>query len=128
MTPLNPSPASRISKSYVNAKGTLVLFEKPKAKIHRTIKEILTELPTSVLIMTAGMLLTQVYLLFNILQAIRTSATPKDISISLFIFSMLGVFICIVFKLGLALISEKEEARQKASLLKKALSLPKGLS
>lgn len=128
MKPLNVSPASGLSKSYVNARGKLVLFETPRAKVFRITKAILGELPTSVRIMAAGMFFTQLYLLFHIFQGLQTTTDRKDISISLFMFVMLGVFICIAFKLGWSLIAEKEEALHKASLLKKARTRPKKLS
>lgn len=123
MKPLNSSSASGLSRSYVNAKGKLVLVEAPQTKIYRIAKAILTELPTSVLIMTVGMFFTQFYLLFTIFQDIQSSANPKGITVSLFMFTMLGVFICIAFSLGWSLVCEKEEALQKASRLKKARNI-----
>jgi hypothetical protein len=125
MKPFKVSPASGLSKSYVNAKGKLILFEAPSVKFYRITKSILQELPASVLAMVVGMFFTQLYLLFNIFQAMQSSANMKGITVSLFMFTMLGVFICIAFKLGWSLVCEKEEALQKASQLKKARDLQK---
>lgn len=125
MKPLSLSSASGLSKSYVNAKGKLILFETPSVKFYRITKSILKELPTSVLTMVVGMFFTQLYLLFTIFQFLQSSANPKGITVSLFMFAMLGVFICIAFKLGWSLVCEKEEALQKASQLRKARDLQK---
>jgi len=117
--------ASELSKSYVNANGKLILVEPPLAHVVKTARAILKELPTSVISIVIGMFLSQLYLLFYISQVLQSPAHQASIKVPLFLFVMLGVFICIAFKLGWSLVTEKEEALQKAALLRKARSLQK---
>ncbi|WP_147277099.1 hypothetical protein [Runella aurantiaca] len=117
--------ASELSKSYVNANGKLVLVEPPLKHVVKTANAILKELPTSVISMIAAMFLTQLYLLFYISQVLQSPYYQSNIKAPFFLFIMLGVFICIAFKLGWSLVTEKEEALQKAALLRKARSLQK---
>jgi hypothetical protein len=117
--------ASELSKSYVNTNGKLVLVEPPLTHIVNTAKAILKELPTSVISMMIGMFLTQLYLLFYISQILQSPTYQASVKAPFFLFVMLGVFICIAFKLGWSLVIEKEEALQKAALLRKARSLQK---
>ncbi len=115
--------ASELSKSYVSTNGELVLVNHPLTHVVKTAKAIVKELPISVLSMVAAMFLSQLYLLFNISQALQSTAHRSSIKVSLFLFVMLGVFICIAFKLGWSLVIEKEEALHKAALLRNAQSL-----
>ncbi|AXE20752.1 hypothetical protein DR864_24965 [Runella rosea] len=117
--------ASELSKSYVSINGKLVLDEPPLKHVVKTANAILKELPTSVISMVAAMFLTQLYLLFYISQALLSPTYQARVKVSLFLFVMLGVFICIAFKLGWSLVTEKEEALRKAALLRKARSLQK---
>jgi hypothetical protein len=117
--------ASELSKSYVSTHGKLVLVDPPLRHGVKTAKAILKELPTSVISMVAAMFLTQLFLLFYISQVLQSPTYQARIKAPLFLFVMLGVFICIAFKLGWSLVTEKEEALQKAALLRKARSLQK---
>ena len=117
--------ASELSKSYVSTNGKLVLVDPPLKHVVKTAKAILKELPISVISMVTAMFLSQLYLLFHISQALQSTVHRSNVKASFFLFVLLGVFICIAFKLGWSLVTEKEEALHKAALLRKAQSLQK---
>ncbi len=118
-----------LSKSYIDAKGRVVFYEKPHVKVIKAATAVLKVLPTSVLLMVAGMFLTQIYLLFAIFQTIHRTSGHTNIIFSLSVFIMLGIFICIAFQLGWSLVNEKEETLAKAKIIRKTrrshLSSPK---